>query len=124
MKKILLVDDSRDVRELVAATLDTGEYQLLMAGNGADAVAVAKKEKPDIIIMDFAMPGAINGVQATKMIKEDPETKYAAVVMLSGTSEPRLIEECLHIGAMDYLTKPFSPLQLISKVEEILGASA
>jgi CheY-like chemotaxis protein len=124
MKKILLVDDSKDVRELVAATLDTGEYELLMASNGADAVAAAGRDRPDIVIMDLAMPGTLNGVEATRLIKQNQETKDIAVVMLSGSSEPKLIEQCLQLGAADYLTKPFSPLQLIDKVEEILGASA
>ena len=121
MKKILLVDDCKEICELVAATLDTDEYTVFTANNGRDAIAMAKEKKPDVIIMDLQMPGALNGIEATRIIKSHRETHDCAVIILSGMRERAKIEESLTVGAVDYMTKPFSPLQLIAKVEELLG---
>ncbi|MCD6265382.1 MAG: response regulator [Deltaproteobacteria bacterium] len=121
MKKILIVDDQPEVRELVEVTLKTGDYQILKAKNGEDAVEIAKTEKLDLIIMDIMMPGGIDGLEATRILKNEPETRDIPVIMLTAKGQESDREKGLEVGADDYFTKPFSPLELIKKVEEILG---
>jgi len=119
MKKILIVDDSKEIRKLVKTTLEMGEYTVLEAQNGIKAVEMAKCYKPDVIIMDLMMPG-IDGIEATRIISHDPETKDCHIIILTG-SEERNRAKVLAAGADDFFCKPFSPLDLIAKVDRILG---
>ena len=121
MKKILIVDDQVEVRELVEVTLRVGDYQVFQAQNGRSAVETAKLEKPDLIIMDIMMPGGMDGLAATREIKCDPDTKDCQVIILSAKGQQTDIEKGLEAGADGYFIKPFSPLELIRKVEEMLG---
>ena len=121
MKKILVVDDQLEVRELVSVTLRSDDYQVIQAESGEKAVEVARAEKPDLIIMDIMMPGEIDGIEATHIIKNDPETKDCQIVMLTSKGQQVDREKGFEAGADDYFVKPFSPLELIKKVEEILG---
>ena len=120
MRKILIVDDQAEVRELVEVTLEVEEYKILTAENGEKAVEIAKAEKPDLIIMDVMMPG-IDGLEATRRIKDDPELKDCKIIMLTAKGQKDDVEEGYNAGADEYFTKPFSPLELIRKVEEVLG---
>ena len=120
MKKVLIVDDCREIRQLVAATLDPGEFRVIEAASGSKAVEMTQKHHPDLIIMDVVMPGPIDGIEATRQIKNDPETSDSHVIILTGSRIDRR-NEGLSAGACDVLTKPFSPLGLISKIEQILG---
>lgn len=122
MKKILIVDDQIEVRELVQVTLEIGDYQIIMADNGQEAVALAQTEKPDIILMDIMMPGSnVDGLEACRRIKADPATAHITVLMLSAKGQEVDLEAGRQAGADDYFTKPFSPIMLIEKVEEVLG---
>jgi two-component system, OmpR family, phosphate regulon response regulator PhoB len=124
MKKILIVDDSKDIRDLVIATLDTSEYKIFEAGDAMKAIAVATVEKPDFIIMDVMLPGNINGVEATKIIKTNPLTRRCDIIMLTGSNDSVLQREAIKAGATCYFVKPFSPLDLLQRVEDIaLGRS-
>jgi CheY-like chemotaxis protein len=124
MKKILIVDDSKDIRDLVIATLDTSEYRIFEAGDAMKAIAVATVEKPDFIIMDVMLPGNINGVEATKIIKTNPLTRRCDIIMLTGSNDSVLQREAIKAGATCYFVKPFSPLDLLQRVEDIaLGRS-
>ncbi|MBI5427633.1 MAG: response regulator [Nitrospinae bacterium] len=120
MKKILIVDDQLEVRELVEVTLRSGDYAILKAENGKTAVDIARAEKPDLIIMDIMMPGSPDGLEATKIIKSDPGTRECKVVMLTGKGQAVDREKGFEAGADDYFIKPFSPLELINKIEEFL----
>ena len=120
-KKILIVDDQLEVRELVEVTLRTGEYQVLQAKSGQEAVERARMEKPDLIIMDVMMPGGMDGVEATRAIKNDPETQGCNVIMLTAKGQEMDRKKGLEAGALEYFVKPFSTLELIRKVEEIVG---
>ena len=121
MKKILVVDDQLEVRELVSVTLRSDDYQVIQAESGKKAIEVARTEKPDLIIMDIMMPGGMDGLEATHIIKNDPETKDCQIVMLTAKGQQVDREKGVEAGADDYFVKPFSPLELIKKVEEILG---
>ena len=119
MKKILIVDDSKDIRDLVVATLDTTEYKIFEAGDAMKAIAVATVEKPDFIIMDVMLPGNINGVEATKIIKSNPLTRHCDIIMLTGSNDNALQRNAIKAGATCYFVKPFSPLDLLQRVEDI-----
>ena len=121
MKKILIVDDQVQIRELVEVTLRLTDYQILQAKSGEEAIEIVKAEKPDLTIMDIMMPGGMDGLEAARIIKNDPETKDCTIIMLTAKGQEADREKGLEAGADDYFTKPFSPLDLIRKVEEILG---
>ncbi len=123
MKKVLIVDDCREIRQLVMTTLDLGEFRVFEASSGARAVEMAQKHHPDLIIMDLVMPGPIDGIEATRRIKIDPQTSNIQIIILTGSRIDRK-KECLAAGACEVITKPFSPLGLISKVEQILGIAS
>jgi len=121
MKKILIVDDQLQIRELVEITLRVADYRILQAKSGEEAVEIVKAEKPDLTIMDIMMPGKIDGLEATRILKNDSETKDCTIIMLTAKGQETDREKGFEAGADDYFTKPFSPLDLIRKVEEILG---
>ena len=121
MKKSLIVDDDAGIRELVDTTLRSDVYQIFQAENGEQAIELARAEKPNLIIMDIMMPGDIDGFEATQMLKNDPETKNCQIIMLTGRGQEDGREKSIEAGADDYFTKPFSPLALIKKVEEVMG---
>ena len=121
MKKILIVDDRLEVRELVEVTLRVKDYQILQASSGEEALEMVKADKPDLILMDIMMPGGMDGLEATRIIKNDPETKDCSLIMLTAKGQKIDREKGIEAGADDYFVKPFSPLDLIKKVEEVLG---
>lgn len=121
MKKILVVDDSKEVRLLVCATLETDEYIVLQAQDATEALQLCAEHKPHVVIMDINMPGNINGIKATTMLKNSPDTADCQVIMLSGMTGKKEIEEAVKAGAIGYLKKPFSPLELIEKVESVFA---
>jgi two-component system, OmpR family, phosphate regulon response regulator PhoB len=123
MKKILIVDDQLEVRELVQVTLEIGDYQILAAENGRQALDLAQTEHPDIVLLDIMMPGSdIDGLEACRRLKRDPATAGITIVMLSAKGQESDIAAGREAGADDYFTKPFSPIALIEKVEEVMNA--
>jgi len=121
MKKILVVDDMSELRELVAKTLARVGCTVLQAGSGEDALRIARDERPDLIMMDVMMPGTIDGLEATRILRSDPRTKGCRIIMLTAKGQAVDITRGLEAGADDYFVKPFSPLELMRKVDEILG---
>lgn len=122
MKKILVVDDREEIRDLVEMTLRSKDYQILKAENGEKAVAVALAEVPDLVLMDIEMPGGMNGWEATRVLRNSPETKNCPIIILTGSMGVNYSkDEGLNAGLTDYFAKPFSPLKLIEKVSELVG---
>ena len=120
-KQVLLADDDKSVREfLVEALGDDERYALLEAADGEQALEVARRRKPNLIFLDVLMPKK-NGFEVCRELKRDPATAGITVVILTALGQDDAREEGLNAGADDYLTKPFSPLALIGKVEQILG---
>ena len=119
MNKILIVDDQPEVRELVEITLKSDNFQIFQAMNGENAINIARKEKPDLIIMDIMMPGKIDGIEATRILKNDPETKEILIIILTAKGQAGDVEKGYKAGADDYFIKPFSPLDLIKKIDEV-----
>lgn len=120
MKKILITDDQLEVRELVEITLRGDNYEIFKAKNGEEAIEIACREHPHLIIMDIMMPGGMDGLEATKQLKRLAETQTAKVILLTAKGQESDRIKGLETGADDYFIKPFSPLELIKKVEEVL----
>lgn len=121
MRKLLIADDEDGVRSLVRITLETDGFEILEARDGDEALAMAREEKPDLMFLDVMMPG-VSGVDVCKALKTDPLTTGITIVMLTAQAQERDREDGLAAGADDYLTKPFSPVNLLSKVEEVFIA--
>jgi two-component system phosphate regulon response regulator PhoB len=123
MKKILIVDDQREIRELVAATLRIGPYQIFQAANGLEALDLAQRERPDLILLDVMMQtGGMDGFEACRRIKTDLETSNSFVMILTARDQKSDLEQGYAAGANDYFTKPFSPLELMAKVDEVMNS--
>jgi CheY-like chemotaxis protein len=120
MAKILIAEDERDIRDLVAFTLRFAGHEVFAASNGEEAVELAPKVNPDLILMDVRMP-RMTGYEACKIIKADPDLKDIPVVFLSAKGQENEIQQGLASGAEDYLLKPFAPDQLTSRVKAILA---
>jgi DNA-binding response OmpR family regulator len=120
MAKILIAEDERDIRDLVAFTLRFAGYEVVTAANGEEAVQQASKENPDLILMDVRMP-RMTGYEACRILKADPEMKDVPIVFLSAKGQESEIQTGLEAGAEEYLLKPFAPDQLTDRVKSILA---
>ncbi len=122
MKKILIVDDQMEVRELIHVTLRSSNYELLQAESGPTALELARKEHPDLMLLDVMMPkGGIDGFEVCETLKKDDATRDIYIIMLTAIQQEVDLERGRKAGADDYFTKPFSPLKLLKKVSHILG---
>ena len=121
MKTILIVDDKAEVRELVEVTLRVGDYRILQADNGDQAVEIAQAERPDLMLLDVMMPGGMDGFEVCERLKSDPATQGITIIMLTAKGQQVDKERGSQVKADGYYTKPFSPLALMQKVEEVLG---
>ena len=120
MAKILIAEDERDIRDLIAFLLRFAGYEVVTASNGEEAVRLAPKENPDLILMDVRMP-RMTGYDACRLIKAEPRLKDIPVVFLSAKGQENEIQTGLVAGAEEYLLKPFAPDQLIERVRSILS---
>ncbi|MBL4709950.1 MAG: response regulator transcription factor [Flavobacteriales bacterium] len=118
-EKILLVDDEPDIIEIIGYNLKKEGYEILTATNGTDAIKIAKKETPDLIIMDVMMPG-MDGMEACYEMRAIPSLKDALITFLSARNEDYSQIAGFDAGADDYITKPIKPRLLIKKVEALL----
>lgn len=120
MPRILVAEDEKDIRELIAFTLRFAGFDVLLATNGAEAVEVAEAEKPDLILLDVRMP-RMSGYEACRRLKENPQTASLPVVFLSAKGQDSEIQQGLESGAEEYILKPFAPDELIQQVRDILN---
>lgn len=119
MAKILVAEDERDIRDLVAFTLRFAGHEVFTAANGEEAVQMTPKVSPDLILMDVRMP-KMTGYEACKTLKADPEFKDIPIVFLSAKGQESEIQQGLEVGAEEYLLKPFAPDQLTARIKTIL----
>ncbi|EIA09290.1 response regulator receiver:Transcriptional regulatory protein, C- terminal [Flavobacterium frigoris PS1] len=117
--KILLVDDEPDILEIVGYNLTQEGYQIVTAANGKEAILKAKKELPDLIIMDVMMP-EMDGMEACENIRKIPELSNVIITFLTARSEDYSQVAGFDAGADDYITKPIKPKLLVSKVKALL----
>ena len=118
-QKILLVDDEEDILEFLSYNLIKDGFEILTANNGAKGLALAKKHKPDLVILDVMMP-EMDGVDVCQRIRELPELDETLVLFLSARAEDYSELAGFSAGADDYITKPIKPKLLISRVRAIL----
>ncbi len=121
MKKILIVDDEEKVRKLVEVTLSVGDLEIVHASSGDEALKVARETRPDIILLDIMMPGRLDGFDVCGVLKKDPDTKDIYIIMLTAKGQQADKQKGLASGANDYFVKPFSPMELMDKIDKILA---
>ncbi len=115
IKKILVVDDSATERHVLVTLLEGKGYTIVTASNGEEGVAAAKRELPDLILMDVVMPG-MNGYQATRTISRDDATKHIPVIMCTSKDQETDKIWGMRQGALDYMVKPVDPAALLAKL--------
>jgi len=125
MKKatILVIDDEKDLIELVRYNLEKDGFDVIAATDGQSGLDVVKKHRPDLVVLDLMMPG-VDGLQICKQLRADPRTDRIPVIMLTAkaTEADRIVG--LELGADDYITKPFSPREVVARVKAVLRRSA
>lgn len=120
MAKILVAEDERDIRDLIAFTLRYAGYEVVAVSNGEEAVIAAGDELPDLILMDVRMP-KMTGYEACQRIKADPKIQHLPVVFLSAKGQEAEIRTGMEAGAEEYFLKPFAPMELTARVKELLA---
>ncbi len=118
-EKILVVDDEEDILELLRYNLLREGYNVSCAASGEEALRLAQSEISDLLVLDLMLPG-IDGLEVTKILKNDSRTKDIPIVMLTAKGEEADIVAGLELGADDYITKPFSPRVLVARVRAVL----
>ncbi len=118
--KILIVDDNQSNRELIVNIIKILQFGFIEALNGEEAVDLAKRERPDLILMDIAMPG-IDGFEATRQIKADPATSNIPIIALTAKAMRGDQERILKAGCDDYIAKPIETLNVMERIRSILG---
>jgi two-component system alkaline phosphatase synthesis response regulator PhoP len=121
-QKILLVDDEKDILDLLSYNLEKEGYAVLTAKNGREAVDVAKKHRPDLVLMDVMMP-EMDGMEACRLIREESALAHVMIAFLTARSEDYSQIAGFDAGADDYIAKPIKPRVLVSRVKALLRRS-
>jgi CheY-like chemotaxis protein len=120
-RAVLVVDDDPFIRKLIATTLeDVAEFEIHEAANGIEAVEVARRQRPSLVFLDIDMPG-IDGIDACRQLRADRATSATTIVMLTAADGDAIQRKAAAAGADLYLTKPFSPLDLLRLVDRVGG---
>ena len=117
LRTVVIADDEPSLRLLVHATIDSDDHRVVEAGDGVEAWALIQKYKPQLVLLDVEMPWR-SGLEVLRLIKADPSLGATRVILLTSNAHESDIEAGLIAGADFYLTKPFSPLDLLARVEE------
>ena len=116
---VLIVDDDEFIRKLIATTLeDVAEFELYEAADGLEALEVARRERPSLVFLDVDMP-RLDGIEACRRLREEDTTDEVTIVMLTAAHGDRVESEAEQAGADLFLTKPFSPLDLLRLVDQL-----
>ncbi|GAC1510149.1 MAG: hypothetical protein NVS1B3_12680 [Candidatus Dormibacteraceae bacterium] len=119
LRTVIIADDEPSMRLLVHATIESDEHLVVEAADGAEAWALIQQHKPQLVLLDVEMPG-LSGLEVLRSIKADPNLRATRVILLTSKAQESDIEAGLIAGADFYLTKPFSPLDLLTRVDEAL----
>ena len=120
-KKILLVDDEDDIREVAATSLEViGGYEVVTAPDGRTALAMARKDLPDVVVLDVMMPG-MDGPSTLQALRNDPATADVPVVFLTAKVLAKDVEQFNHLGVAGFITKPFDPTTIPAELATVLG---
>lgn len=121
-KKILIVDDEAPIREMIAVALEMAGYECLEADNTQDAHSIMIDKKPDLILLDWMLPGT-SGIELARRLRRDEITANIPIIMLTAKGEEDNKIQGLEVGADDYITKPFSPRELVARLKAVLRRS-
>jgi len=117
--KILIIEDERDIQDLIRHYLEKDGFRTRTASDGTAGLAAARQEHPDLIVLDLMLPG-LDGLELCKKLRADPTTALTPVIMLTAKAEESDKIVGLELGADDYLTKPFSPKELVARIKALL----
>ena len=118
-RRVLVVDDEKDLVDLISYNLGRGGYEVLTAYDGKDALEIAQREVPDLVVLDLMLPG-LDGTEVARRLKSDARTASVPIVMLTAKGEETDVVVGLTIGADDYVTKPFSMKILLARINTVL----
>jgi two-component system phosphate regulon response regulator PhoB len=118
-KTILVVDDEPAIRDMISTALDVAGFDCLQAENAQQAHAMIIDEKPDLVLLDWMMPGT-SGIELIRRLQRDELTKNVPVIMLTAKANEDNVVQGLEVGADDYITKPFSPRALVARINAVL----
>ncbi len=122
MKKMLIVDDSSELRSILLLTFSYGSFKILQAENGLQAIALAEHEKPEVIILDIMMPH-MDGLEVCRKIKAIPALASSFVIILTSLDSHCDKKEALDAGADYYMTKPFNPAEILAVISNMAQKS-
>ena len=120
-KTILMVEDRPEIRKLVTMALRTLPYDVIEADSGEAGLKKVIELRPDLVLLDVMMPGHLSGLSVCRVIKGNPEFSVIPVVMVSALAQASDLELAREAGADDYLTKPFSLLELMATINRLIG---
>jgi DNA-binding response OmpR family regulator len=120
MSKVLIAEDEASVRALIRTTLDSGGFEIFEVEDGGSAIETARRERPELIFLDWSMPGK-SGIEVCRELRAGDNSEQTRIVMLTARRSDEDRRAAIEAGANDYITKPFSPLQLLDKVSDVLG---
>lgn len=118
----MIADDEPGIRRLVRMTLESEQCQVLEAADGEEALSVTRDERPDLVLLDVMMPKR-SGLEVCRILKDDPATSRIPVIMLTARAQESDLREGEEAGSDGYFMKPFSPLALMRKVDEMLSGN-
>jgi len=116
-EKVLVVDDERQIRDLLSAFLTNEAYKVILASNGKEAIDLAGRENPDVILLDLKMP-EINGIEVCQRLKAEPKTQFIPVIVITGYVDNKI--DAIEVGADDFVNKPIDLKELAFRVKSIL----
>jgi two-component system cell cycle response regulator DivK len=119
-KRILVVEDHEDNRQILRDLLSSGGFDMIEAENGAEAIAAAEANRPDLILMDIQLP-IVDGYEATRRIKANPVLKAIPIIVVTSYALSGDEEKARRAGCDDYVTKPFSPRELLAKIRQYVS---
>lgn len=122
-KTILVVDDEADIRDMLRIALEMADYRVIEANNAQSAHALAIDEQPDLILLDWMMPDT-SGIELARRLKRDDASCDTPIIMLTAKGEEDNKIQGLEVGADDYITKPFSPRELVARLKAVLRRAA
>ena len=119
MPSILVVDDEPDIREVMRFALENAEFRVMEAGHADDARRLLANDNPDLILLDWMLPGR-SGLELAQQLKQNPKTRAVPIIMISARGEEEDRVKGLDTGADDYIAKPFSPREMVARVKAVL----
>ncbi|WP_028045432.1 response regulator transcription factor [Cellulomonas sp. URHE0023] len=120
MALVLVADDDEDIRDLVSFKLEQLGVDVVSAADGSAALAAVRERRPDIAVLDISMPG-LSGIDVCRAIRAEPDLSATRVILLTARAQESDVEAGFSAGADDYVTKPFSPRELVSRIQTLLA---